>query len=104
MGEVDFSKDGASGSYEEFSGYKATSLKLEEGVSINLNLKVKTDTGSLAVEILDDADNVVLKLNSDREEQEEEAVIKSTGKYKIKVAGDKHKGEFKLAWKINKKS
>lgn len=99
-GDVDFNKDSVSGSYEEFNGYKSTSVKLEEGSTICLNLKVKTEEGSLVVEVIDEKDNVMLNMNSDVEEQE--LNIKSTGTYKIRVEGDKHKGEFKLDWNINK--
>lgn len=101
IGEVEFNKKSVSGSYKEFSGYKYKNIKLEEGSTISLDLEVKTKEGSLTVKILDDEDNEMLNMSSDIEEQEKSLFIENTGTYKIRVEGDKHKGEFKLGWDVN---
>lgn len=101
IGEVDFKKDSASGSYERFNGYKYKDIKLEEGNIINLNLNVITEEGCLEVKVLDKENNEMLIMDSYTVEQEQQLFIEKTGKYKIRVEGDKHKGEFLLEWDVS---
>lgn len=102
-GDLDFQKDYVSGSYEEFNGYQSKYIEFEEENIVVFNLNVKTEKGLLEVKVLDSEDQVILKMNSVIKEQKKELRIAKTEKYKVKIIGNNHKGEFELNWDLKDK-
>ncbi|MDS0527623.1 hypothetical protein NNC19_18190 [Clostridium sp. SHJSY1] len=87
--------------YSSFSGNKYTELKLQSGDILELNIDVKTESGSLEVSVTDEDNNKIYSTENPEKTIEEKINISKDGKYKIKVEGE-HKGSFKVSWNIEK--
>lgn len=95
IGEIDSTKDNMSGEYNSFSGHYYKNVTLDEGKKLTLTFLAETKKGELVAKVIDSDDNTLKTL-----EPGDTVSLNQSGTYKIQVEGEKHKGNFKLSWKI----
>ncbi len=84
-------------SYERFSGYKATSIKVKEGSPADVNVVIVSKKGKLDMTITDEKGHSVYE-GKDIPTSSFSVKIHESGEYKIKVSGKKHSGSYKITW------
>ncbi|WP_024831214.1 hypothetical protein [Ruminiclostridium josui] len=83
--------------YERFNGYKATNIKVKEDNPIDVNFDIVSDKGKLNMSITDEEGESVYE---GKEVPTSSFVVRldKSGKYKLKVQGEKHSGSYKITW------
>ncbi|OPX43456.1 hypothetical protein CLHUN_26030 [Ruminiclostridium hungatei] len=99
-------------SYQKFSGYKTTKVKVGDGEAIEVSVAIVTTEGKLDLEISKKTDSGAANRTEAEKGREEETIYQGTdlptsdfkvkldkpGNYEITVEGDEHKGSYKITW------
>jgi len=88
------------GSYSKFSGYYYRQITLYKNNNVYMNYHSITHRGTIALELIDDNGNVLYKTKK-LAERNYPIHISQSGKYRIEVIGNNHKGSFKLTWHVS---
>ena len=88
-------------SYEKFSGDYDKTIDLVDGDTLNLRVKISTDSGSLSAKLYDEDDEEVFNTDSSKDNLAKDIHIHKDGEYKIEVSGE-HSGSFDVSWEIEK--
>ena len=86
-------------SYEKFTGYKQTEIKVDEGETVDVFVDIVTDDGTINAYISKDNE----KDNCDYEGQDIQTssftvTLSEPGTYAIRVDADDHKGSYSFSW------
>ena len=95
IGDIEITKIDMRGNYSCFTGNYYKNVKVKEGESLAVAFSVNTEKGKLTAEVLDADGEAVTSI-----EPGGTVVIDESGKYKLQVRGEKHKGDFTLSWEI----
>ena len=94
VGEIKPSENALTGEYHSFSGYYFKKVKLKEGEILKVKFSAETEKGNLIAKVLDSEGETIKTLNPD-----DSVTLNQSGRYKLQVEGEKHKGNFTLSWK-----
>lgn len=97
-------------SYQMFSGYKATDIKVKEGETLEVSVDIVSEKGKL--DLIIEKKNTRDSEESDDSKGKAEKVYEGTdlptsnfkvtleepGEYTVKVTGENHKGSYKVTW------
>jgi len=97
-GEVEFSPGYASGAYTSFHGYKERLVRAVAGEVYTISNLVQTDARELHTLLLD-PDRAVSGEFAGTGEMVLQ--ILQTGRYRIRVSAQEHKGSFALSWSVD---
>lgn len=95
IGEIESSKNQMSGEYKSFSGHYYKNVTINKDETLTLNFLVETKKGKLVAKVIDSDGNTIKTIKPG-----DKVEIDQSGKYKLQVEGEKHKGNFTLSWKI----
>lgn len=95
IGEIESTKNKLSGEYKSFSGHYYKNVTINNDETLTLNFLVDTEKGELVAKVIDSNGNTIKTLNPG-----DKVEVDQSGKYKLQVEGEKHKGNFTLSWKI----
>lgn len=87
--------------YEQFNGYKAKSLKLNEGETCEVTVDIVSDEGSLGLSITDQ-DGVSYYEGTDLPTSNFSVSLDKAGDYTIRVDAQKHSGSYDISWETAK--
>lgn len=94
VGEIEAKKDCIKGDYHSFSGKFFKKVTVDDGETLSVHFHAETEQGTLIAKIIDSNGKTIQTLVPDHSFR-----LKKPGKYKFQVEGEKHKGNFNLAWK-----
>ncbi|WP_405107615.1 hypothetical protein MHH28_27570 [Paenibacillus sp. FSL K6-1217] len=92
-------KSKVSASYKFFTGTEVKKLSMKSGETISIDYKSKVEEGQLSMKVYG-PDNEVLKELGTNESGTEKVEADKDGKYRIEIKGEKTKGSFKVAFKV----
>ena len=85
--------------YEQFSGYKETQVKVKDGEEVKVSVKIATNGGTLDAYIAKDNDeSTAVYKGNDIKTSNFTVTLKEAGTYTIRVDGDKHTGGYLFYW------
>jgi hypothetical protein len=99
-GDIESTSHSMNGSYSKFSGYYYRQITLYKDDHVFLNYQSITHDGTIALELIDDNGNVLFKTQK-LVKRNYPIHISQSGKYRIEVIGNNHKGSFKLSWHVS---
>ena len=99
-GNIRQSRNTIKGSYQSFSGDFFKAVRLNKGQTITLKSMSTTEEGSLFLVVVDPYGNSMFEISLQDDPKERKIGIDQTGRYKIKVVGEDHRGSFTITWQI----
>lgn len=85
--------------YGYLNGTKHKNIKLSSGDELTITYSSKVEKGSLEIFLLDPEKQSVKNILDDNSGKFK-YMVKKSGKYSLKVVGNKTKGQFNLSWDI----
>ena len=92
-------KDHIEARYKKFTGTEKKAIRLEEGDILSIDYQSEVDEGTLSLTVTDPDGDEVVSLTADTAGTQNVDVPKS-GKYMLRIKGDKTGGSFKIKWSI----
>ncbi len=99
-GTIRHSRNTISGSYQKFDGEYFKTLHLETGWELTISIEADTDKGSLSLVLVDPYANAFVTQSFSEERKTRELVADQAGRYKIKIVGENHQGNFSVQWTV----
>jgi len=85
--------------YEQFSGYKETQIKVKDGEEVKVSVKIATAGGTIDAYIAkDNNESTAVYKGNDIKSSNFTVTLKEAGTYTIRVDGDKHTGGYLFNW------
>ena len=85
--------------YEQFSGYKETQIKVKDGEEVKVSVKIATAGGTIDAYIAkDNNESTAVYTGNDITTSNFTVTLKDAGTYTIRVDGDKHSGSYLFNW------
>jgi len=93
-GNIEASDHSLSGKYDSFSGNYFRNVTWEKDKTVRFDMMIDTRDGNLYAVVIDPDGNVT------GIQEGSIYLVPKTGKYRVRVNGDKHNGEFLLTWMV----
>ncbi len=87
--------------YQQFNGYKAKELRLNEGETCEVTVDIVSDEGSLSLSITDQ-DGESYYQGTDLPTSNFSVSLDKAGDYTIRIDAQKHSGSYDISWETAK--
>ncbi|MEG2814259.1 MAG: hypothetical protein RSA79_06630 [Oscillospiraceae bacterium] len=85
--------------YDKLSGYKATEINVKKGQSVEINVNIVTDGGTLNAYIAKDNKKEDAVYNGEELKTSEfNVTLSEEGKYTIRIDAEDHSGSYAFVW------